>query len=1019
MTGIAEAIAISAAVSLATAGITYALTPTQQIAGQRLQDLTTAKSNYGASLPWCWGKVRVGGNVIWSTFKEEKKKKQKQGKGAKVETENFTYYGSFATAFCECPFRPLEDISRVWMNKKLTFSKVGGAETIASGGKFADRYLRFYYGQQFQEIDPLLENVEPISNFNYGIPSGKNERAAFFQSLGLNQNELITTPGYNRRAYLVAQRMPLEDFFNRLPTIEAELVASNNCSVGQILGDIFGLFFEPEKYDVSLLNDIAVEGFFLNSIAAAKNAVQSLQQAYFFDIIQSGGKIKFLPINRARNIINLSSQDLAAHSGQTQKPTDYSIVEEDITKLPSSVKVTYIDPDLNYDQNEQSSNLEVRSIYNENIVTLSLNIVMDSNEAVNIADRAMFLAWLQNRKYKFSLPPAYLDLEAGDLLNNVFDDSGNPVKLTQVRIGADFRVDCEAIPYDPSFFNLVRTLESGSVTVGIADYSVAIATQGTPIAVADTNGNTYTQGTDYRVNGNSIEIIESGNIAQGTDLLVSTAVTPTQSNQELGTILNPGDTELLVLDIPLIKNSEEDFTTYLTAGGGDNWSGASIYFSVDNSRYIFATTIDTYGIYGTCLELTEQAIVRVNKSELESITNNDLTLGLNLALIGNEIIQFKTAQLIDVDTYLLSELTRGLRGTEFAITSHGDGERFVLLTGTNAEIVKITASETDMGQIRYFKALSSGQTLGEVEPVQILYQGIAQRPYAPVNLSATKNAVGDITISWDRRDRHDQSENPLLSETTEEYQVSIINSDTVTRVGSSYSNTYIYTKENQQSDFGSLVPTITVKIAQVSSVFGVGSYTSETELTPILVEPKPTITGFAPASSKVGETIALGGTNLASVSNVKIGDVVQANLQIIDNQNITFDITIGTVSGIIELTTPGGTAVSSNALIIEQQPRTLVFPVAENKILPYTITPDDAGKELVIEAQTEILAIPNSNDGFYSGWGCWISLDGSGTITIRRPDSNNQTYQIIGNNIVADNQTVKLWHRGNNVWKID
>ena len=148
MSGIVEAIAISAAVSLATAGITYALTPTQQIEGQRLQDLTTAKSNYGAAIPWCWGKVRVGGNVTWSTFKEETSKKEKQGKGAKVETENFKYYGSFATMFAECPFRPLADIERIWMNKKLVYSKVGGAETIAEGGKFAERYLRLYYGNQ-------------------------------------------------------------------------------------------------------------------------------------------------------------------------------------------------------------------------------------------------------------------------------------------------------------------------------------------------------------------------------------------------------------------------------------------------------------------------------------------------------------------------------------------------------------------------------------------------------------------------------------------------------------------------------------------------------------------------------------------------------------------------------------------------------------------------------------------------------------------------------------------------------
>ena len=50
MSGIGEALLISTAVSLATAGLTYALTPAQQFEGARQKDLTTAKSNYGVSL---------------------------------------------------------------------------------------------------------------------------------------------------------------------------------------------------------------------------------------------------------------------------------------------------------------------------------------------------------------------------------------------------------------------------------------------------------------------------------------------------------------------------------------------------------------------------------------------------------------------------------------------------------------------------------------------------------------------------------------------------------------------------------------------------------------------------------------------------------------------------------------------------------------------------------------------------------------------------------------------------------
>ncbi|MDJ0903724.1 MAG: hypothetical protein QNJ55_33535 [Xenococcus sp. MO_188.B8] len=138
MSAIGEAVLISAAVSLATAGLTYALTPAQQFEGARQKDLTTAKSNYGVSLPWCWGTVRVAGNRIWTSYKEETKKKQKQGKGAKVETTTYSYYGYYASIFCECPFRPVVDIPRLWLNKNLVYSQVGDSETLEESLKFAD-----------------------------------------------------------------------------------------------------------------------------------------------------------------------------------------------------------------------------------------------------------------------------------------------------------------------------------------------------------------------------------------------------------------------------------------------------------------------------------------------------------------------------------------------------------------------------------------------------------------------------------------------------------------------------------------------------------------------------------------------------------------------------------------------------------------------------------------------------------------------------------------------------------------
>jgi hypothetical protein len=1029
MTGILEGLAIGAATSLLSAGLTYLLSPSQTIEGNRLQDLTTGRSNYGANLPYCWGKVRVGGNLIWTTFLNEVKKTSKQGKGGKIKQTDYTYYGSFALAFTNCQFRPVADYQRLWMNRTLVYSKIGGAETISEGGKFAEQYLSFYYGGENQGIDPLLQNVEPISNYNYGLPAGKTERDAFLASVGLDPSTTVITPAYNYRSYIVANRIPLGDFFNSIPQVEAELVASQNCTVGQIMTDIFGLIFDPQMLDTSLIStsEFAVDGFFINSVAAAKQAVQNLQQAYFIDIIKSNGQFKFIPLNHQRTPVNLDAVDLGSYEESGQKPLDFAIKHKDATTLPSECFVNYIDADLNYDQNQQRAIAQYRKYKNDNKVELTLNIVMSAKQAAQIATRTLFLELLRNRTYEFSLPPAFLALEPADLVPNHFDDTGLPIIIDQIRLGANFLIECTGYPYDASFFDIEINVESGDIRIGVASFTASISFTGTLQSVSNGSGTVYQSGTDYTVSDRQVNVLSSGNIPQGTQLFLATTSTPVPSQTQTGAIVSAGNTELLVLDIPLINNEHQDYSLYLTGGGGNRsalaadssprWSGADIYLSTDNSRYSYAVRLPTYGIYGSVTIINSGTYtVVVNKSELESITDSDLALGFNLCVLGNQIAQFKTANIVNTNTYELSQITFGLRGTETqAVPVIGD--RFVLLQGESAELQRIVGDAVDIGEVRYFKAVSAGQSLTEVTELSFTIQGIAQRTYAPVNLSATKDGVGNITLSWDRRDRHGVNiNNPPLSELVEEYAIEILNESIVTRLASVSTNSYVYDAADQQADFGALQSSVKFRVAQVSADVGNGSFAAAT-LTPSYAEPQPNITSFSPISSTVGSIITIIGQNLAQVSQITVGAIVQANLAVVSNTEITFQVAPSTETEFITVTTSGGIDTAAIALIITQPTTSYVlFPGSNPQTLPYTIVATDAGTEIIINAQTDILSIPNDATGFDPGWNCLISLDGIGTVTIQREDLT--TTGIVGTNTITNNQTVQLWHRGGNIWKI-
>jgi hypothetical protein len=912
MTGIGEALLISAAVSAASAGLTYALTPTQKIESGRISDLTTPKSTYGSAIPWCWGTVRVAGNLLWSTFLEEDKTTKRQGKGAKVQTTDYSYYGSFAHLLCECPFRPMADFRRVWMNKKLVYSKIGGAETIAEGGKFAEQYMRSYKGNKAADLDPLLQNVNPIQNFSFGIPSNRGQRNDFLRAHGIDPATSAYTPAYNERAYLVFQRLPLGDFFNSLPTIEAEIVASTNCTAGQIVGDIMGLRYPPGSYDVGLIStsEFACKGFFLNSVEAAKNAIQTLQKAYFFDLVEKNGIKTFIPIDAYQNVINLSPGDLAAHTpGAGNKPFDYEIIEADPTSLPSEVIVSYIDPDLNYDTNEQRSSGEYLSDRNPNPLTISLPIVMSGDQAANIADRTFFLSFNQAKTYKFQLPPAYLDLEIGDLVSGLFE-AAPLIKVLQNRIGANLILDIEGQPYDLSFWQYKRQLNSGKISVGVANYNVDISVTGAVTAVSRIeDGYIYQPDIDYVVNPDgSVTILSGGGILEGTSLAIATVSFPFQSNIGEGQIIPYSDTELLVLDIALIEDTEEDYTLYLAAAGTGRWNGCNVYISIDNLRYFLLATIETRSIIGTCLTdfdpINRKIVVETSDNELESVTIDDLKLGINTALFGNQIRQFRYAQLIDTDTYDLSTIYSPARGTSSQNMPLA-GDRFVLLKGENANLTKIKYKSEDIGQIRYFKAVSSGQTLDQVSPVALTLQGITQRPYKPTLVYSARYYTGDIDLRFARADRHQK--NQYYQDSAVNFLVNFLdqNNNIVRTYDLLQNYQLIYPIADQIADFGLAQTVVNFQVAEVDPNNIIGEYLSQNSgINLRYLSPK--IVSFLPVSTTVGTQITVIGSNFIGVNDVSINGVNQLNLTIIDDQTLTFQLKSGTASGIISLYGLGG-----------------------------------------------------------------------------------------------------------------
>ncbi|WP_374406929.1 phage tail protein [Pelagerythrobacter sp.] len=152
--------------------------------GPRLKDLAITTSSYGQPLPRHFGRMRVGGSVIWATDLAENRETSGGGKG-KPKTTTYSYTSSFAVALAS---RPIERVGRIWADGDLLR---GAAGDLKTGGT-----LRIHTGHGDQLPDPLIASAEGVA-----------------------------CPAFRNCAYAVFEDLDLADFGNRIPALTFEVFA--------------------------------------------------------------------------------------------------------------------------------------------------------------------------------------------------------------------------------------------------------------------------------------------------------------------------------------------------------------------------------------------------------------------------------------------------------------------------------------------------------------------------------------------------------------------------------------------------------------------------------------------------------------------------------------------------------------------------------------------------------------------------------------------------------------------------
>lgn len=162
---------------------------------------------------------------------------------------------------------------------------------------------------------------------------------------------------------------------------------------------------------------------------------------------------------------------------------------------------------------------------------------------------------------------------------------------------------------------------------------------------------------------------------------------------------------------------------------------------------------------------------------LESCPPRALDRGANLALVGDELVQFADALQLAPRRWRLSTLLRARRGS--AAAAWATGARFVLVE----RATRVTVAPPGARAGDTLRLLAAG--VGDAVPVSadVVLDGSALAPPSPVHLRARPVADGGTLLTWVRRSRHgwgwDEAPVPL-GEERESYVVTLDDARRVT-----------------------------------------------------------------------------------------------------------------------------------------------------------------------------------------------------------------------------------------------
>jgi hypothetical protein len=490
-----------------------------------------------------------------------------------------------------------------------------------------------------------------------------------------------------------------------------------------------------------------VDGFVATGISA-RAILQSLADLLPFSV-QDGDPLGFRSTAPVGPMVPLAELGASTNGAEAER---FAMARTPLADLPSRTSLSYYDPDRDYLEGAQTA---LRPDLGGAARGLELAATLTAGQARQLVERQAQLAVTRRSNASINLPWRWLSLSTGQRIS-LPEEMGD-------WIISNWRWEAMRLTLD-----LIR-----------------------PEQLDVTN-----------------QPSEPGRVSKQPDLLI-------------------GETRIALLDLPWLgAGLATQSTLYVvTAGTERGWRSAALLQSLDGG-----VSFDEVGntaapaAMGESLNalapftghgFDERSVVDIrllnSGMALATTTRDGLIAGQNLAVMGDELIQFQRAERMGQRDWKLSGLLRGRRGTEWAGSTHATGDRFILLSSESLQSLE-PAHEG---------AAITVAAHGQGDPQAQLATAIDERrallPPSPAHLRAI--SIGnDISFAWVRRSRlgwawSDGIDAPLAEE-TEHYSVTLQLSNGQMRQFDLSAPAWIYDAASRANDLANGATSMTVTVKQ-------------------------------------------------------------------------------------------------------------------------------------------------------------------------------------------------------------